>query len=121
MYLAWVSTLAASTLLATSPYWRSDLELTFAFLLMLAFVLVFFSSLIRRIHNVRAIEEERARVTALQELATVRCAFLAKVSHELRSPLQSIVSALASSKCGTHTRSNRMASSSRGCGVRRCC
>jgi signal transduction histidine kinase len=61
---------------------------------MLASVPVFFSSLIRRIHKVRAIEEERARVAAMQELTTARSAFLAKVSHELRSPLQSIVSAL---------------------------
>ncbi|MEP6740409.1 MAG: hybrid sensor histidine kinase/response regulator, partial [Caldimonas sp.] len=50
--------------------------------------------LIRRVHNVRAIEEERARVSAMNELMVARSAFLAKVSHELRSPLQGIVSAL---------------------------
>ena len=94
MYLALGVTLVASTLLAASDYWRSDLELTFAFLLMLAFVPVFFASLIRRIHRVRAIEEERARSSALHELTAARSAFLAKVSHELRSPLQGIVSAL---------------------------
>jgi signal transduction histidine kinase len=76
----------------TSDFWRNDLELTAAFLLSLAFVPVFFSSLIRRIHSVRAIEEERARVLATHELAVARSAFLAKVSHELRSPLQGIVS-----------------------------
>ena len=94
MYLAWGATLVASTLLATTEFWRTELELTFAFLLMLAFVPVFFDSLIRRIHNVRSIEEERARSVAMHELSVARSAFLAKVSHELRSPLQGIVSAL---------------------------
>ena len=94
MYLSWVATLLAAGLLATSPFWRENLELTFAFLLILAFVPVFFATLIRRIHKVRAIEAERARAAAMHELATARSVFLAKVSHELRSPLQSIVSAL---------------------------
>ncbi|MEO5882155.1 MAG: HAMP domain-containing sensor histidine kinase [Caldimonas sp.] len=55
---------------------------------------MFFSSLIRRLHCVRAIDEERARAQATHDLAIARSAFLAKVSHELRSPLQGIVSAL---------------------------
>jgi signal transduction histidine kinase/CheY-like chemotaxis protein len=94
MYFALVVTLALCTSLLTSDFWMNDLELTAAFLLSLAFVPVFFSSLIRRIHSVRAMEEERARTLATHELAEARSAFLAKVSHELRSPLQGIVSAL---------------------------
>ncbi|MEO8524636.1 MAG: HAMP domain-containing sensor histidine kinase [Caldimonas sp.] len=94
MYLAWGAALLGATLLATSEFWRSELELTLAFLLTLAFPPIFFSSLIRRIHNIRAIEEERARLIAVHEVSAARSAFLAKVSHELRSPLQSIVSAL---------------------------
>ncbi|MEO6327270.1 MAG: hybrid sensor histidine kinase/response regulator, partial [Thermoanaerobaculia bacterium] len=94
MYLTWGVTLALCMLLLTSDFWRSELELTFAFLLMLALVPVFFTSLIRRIHSAPAIEEERARTLATHELAVARSAFLAKVSHELRSPLQGIVSAL---------------------------
>ncbi len=39
-------------------------------------------------------EEERARLLARNESVVARSAFLAKVSHELRSPLQGIVSAL---------------------------
>ena len=61
---------------------------------MLVCVPLFFASLIRRIHNVRAIEHEHARFAALNESTLARSAFLAKVSHELRSPLQGIVSAL---------------------------
>lgn len=94
MYLSWVSTLASSTILFASAFWKADLELSLSFFLVLAFVPVFFSSLVRRIHSVRTIEEERARSVASRELATARSAFLAKVSHELRSPLQGIVSAL---------------------------
>ena len=95
MWLAWaIALVATSVLLPTSPYWRQETQLTLSFLLLLALIPVFFLSLIRRIHNVRALEEERARVLAMQEVVSARSAFLAKVSHELRSPLQSIVSAL---------------------------
>ena len=94
MFVSWATTVAASLLLLASPFWRGNVELGLAYLLMIVFGPVFFSSLIRRIHSVRAIEEERARVLATHELAVARSAFLAKVSHELRSPLQGIVSAL---------------------------
>jgi len=93
-YLSWLVTLCASALLAFSAFWRHETELSFAFLLMLLCLPLFFSSLIRRIHNVRAIEQERAHFTAVHESTLARSAFLAKVSHELRSPLQGIVSAL---------------------------
>ena len=88
------SIVAAAAILPTSEYWGTQSEMRLSFVLTLAFVRVFFPTLIRRIHNVRAIEEERARVGAMHEVVSARSAFLAKVSHELRSPLQSIVSAL---------------------------
>ena len=94
MYLSLAVTLVACPILLASRYWERNVELTLAFILMLALVPAFFASLIRKIHQVRALEEERARLLALHELAVARNAFLAKVSHELRSPLQSIVSAL---------------------------
>jgi signal transduction histidine kinase/CheY-like chemotaxis protein len=94
MYLSWVTTLLGSSILLSSPYWRTNVELTLAAILMVALVPAFFASLIRKIHNIRATEEERARLAAVHELAVARNTFLAKVSHELRSPLQSIVSAL---------------------------
>ena len=94
MYLSWTTTLLASLFLLASAFWRSNVELALSYVLMVTFGPVFFSSLIRRIHSVRAIEEERARAVATHELAVARSAFLAKVSHELRSPLQGIVSAL---------------------------
>jgi signal transduction histidine kinase/ActR/RegA family two-component response regulator len=94
MYLAWSAALVGTPLLLTNAFWANDLELLLSFCLMLLSTPVFFSSLIRRVHNVRAIEEERARVSAMNEIVVARSAFLAKVSHELRSPLQGIVSAL---------------------------
>jgi signal transduction histidine kinase len=95
MWLVWsVAIVAAAALLPTSAYWRAETELTLTFVLILAFVPIFFPSLIRRVHNIRAIEEERARLGAMNEFIATRSNFLSKVSHELRSPLQSIVSAL---------------------------
>ena len=95
MWLVWsVTIISAASLLPGSAYWRSETELTLTFILILAFVPVFFPSLIRRVHNIRAIEEERARLGAMDQVITARSEFLSKVSHELRSPLQSIVSAL---------------------------
>ncbi len=41
-----------------------------------------------------AIAQEAARVEAMRETLVARSVFLAKVSHELRSPIQSIVSSL---------------------------
>jgi signal transduction histidine kinase/ActR/RegA family two-component response regulator len=95
MWLAWGVTVAAALLLLpASEYWRKEGELALSFGLLLALIPVFFISLIRRVHQVRAIEEERARLGALNEITVSRSEFLSKVSHELRSPLQSIVSAL---------------------------
>ena len=95
MWLVWgVTCAAALLLLPTSKYWRTEPELALAFGLLLALIPVFFISLIRRVHHIRAIEEERARLGAMNEFIATRSNFLSKVSHELRSPLQSIVSAL---------------------------
>lgn len=44
--------------------------------------------------RLRALESERAAVAAMQAAVVARNEFLAMVSHELRSPLQSILSAL---------------------------
>ncbi|MEO7116942.1 MAG: hybrid sensor histidine kinase/response regulator, partial [Caldimonas sp.] len=94
-WTAWALTVvAALTLLPANAYWRSELEITLSFFLMLSLMPLLFASLLRRIHSVRALEEERARVAAIDQIVTARSGFLAKVSHEIRSPLQSIISAL---------------------------
>ena len=95
MWLSWgIAVTISALLLPASQYWRAQSELALSFILTLLFVPIFFPTLIRRIHNVRILEEERARVGAMHEVVSARNAFLSKVSHELRSPLQSIVSAL---------------------------
>jgi len=94
MYFSWAVTIMASLVLLASSFWRSNVELGLAYLVMMVFGPVCFASLIRRVHAIRAIEEERAAALATRELAIARSAFLAKVSHELRSSLQGIVSAL---------------------------
>jgi len=94
MVLSWTIVLLASSLLWTSAFWQEKVELTLAFFLMLALVPAFCSPMIRRLRGVRTIEEELARLAARHEDVVARSAFLAKVSHELRSPLQGIVSAL---------------------------
>jgi signal transduction histidine kinase len=94
MYLALAASLSLSVILFASPFWRSRLDLTLAHFLLLALVPAFFDRLVRRGHAMRAVEADRNRSVALQQDIVARSAFLAKVSHELRSPLQGIVSAL---------------------------
>ena len=94
MYLGWTATLIALLVVFLGNEWLTDYDLTSSFALMLALVPLYFSSMVREIHNARAVEAERARLDAINEVATARNAFLAKVSHELRSPLQGILSAL---------------------------
>ncbi len=94
MYLSLLSASIGMPLLVASSFWRNHLELTASLFLLLGLVPFFFSPLVRRIHAVRKIEEERASLVAANNIAVARSAFLAKISHELRSPLQNIVSAL---------------------------
>lgn len=95
MWLVWsVAILTSVGLLPNSGYWRNDAELALSFSILLCLIPALFIPLIDRVHKVRAIEEERARLYAVNQEVTLRSAFLLKVSHELRSPLQSIISAL---------------------------
>ncbi len=94
MRLSWATTLITSLLLLASTFWRSNVALSLAYLVTVSLGPMCFLSLVRRAHALPAIEAERAAAVATRELAVARSAFLAKVSHELRSPLQGIVSAL---------------------------
>jgi signal transduction histidine kinase len=78
--------LAAAALLASGPFWRREPAWSASLLLALVLVPVVVRARIRRVAAPR-VEEERAAVRD-------RAVFLSKVSHELRSPLQSMVSAL---------------------------
>jgi signal transduction histidine kinase/CheY-like chemotaxis protein len=94
MYLSWAVALCSTPLLFTSGYWNTHQQSALAFIVLLASIPILFGSLVSGIHEVRRIELERARLEAMREVAVARSTFLSKVSHELRSPLQGIVSAL---------------------------
>jgi len=94
MVVSWLAAVAFLPLLLATPFWRSNVELSVSFVLLLIIVPAFFASLVRGVHEMRKIEADRARLLASRESVLARSAFLAKVSHELRSPLQNIVSAL---------------------------
>lgn len=81
-------------MLSVGPFWHRELIWTAALVSAVLFVPLFFYRQIRRIHDVRRIEEERWRLAAHRAAVAERAAFLSKVSHELRSPLQSMVSSL---------------------------
>ena len=94
MYLAWFAALFALLAAFTVEPYVFNFYLTLPFALMLAIVPFFFSNLIRRIYRGKTIEMDRVRLEAMNEVIVARSAFLGRVSHEIRSPLQSMVSAL---------------------------
>jgi signal transduction histidine kinase/ActR/RegA family two-component response regulator len=89
-----LSALTVTGMFALGDFWRRELQWSAALVLALLLVPIFFRTQIRRIHDVRRIEEERAALNAKSAAVLDRAVFLSKVSHELRSPLQSMVSSL---------------------------
>ena len=57
MYLACGAAIVATSLLLANEFWGTEIEITLSFCLILLSDPLFFSSLIRRVHNVIAIEE----------------------------------------------------------------
>lgn len=94
MYLSWVVTLAASAALLASEFWRTNVELTLTLAYMLALVPAYFAHLIRHVHVMRATERENARLASIKDSVEARNQFLSKISHEIRSPLQTLLSSL---------------------------
>ena len=89
-----LSALTVAGMFALGDFWRREIQWSAALVLSLLLVPIFFRTQIRRIHDVRRIEEERASLSAKSAAVLERAVFLSKVSHELRSPLQSMVSSL---------------------------
>ena len=105
--IAWLTWSAATVwylvLLPFTPNLRSQLPLLLAVPVTLMFVPPLIWPSIRRLQATRALEVEQARVQALSQAAAARTAFVATVSHELRSPLQSVIWAVdAFEKSGVH-------------------
>jgi len=94
MGISWSAALVGSLLFFADPSWSDRSALVVTFFVTLALVPVCFAAPIRKMHALDAIDEERTQLAAINDAVAARSAFLARVSHELRSPLQGIVSAL---------------------------
>ena len=90
--------LGASIPLVFSNYWHSQFQLMATLILMLACSWWLFAPLIRSVDKAKQLEIEReiesAKNESLRESLQAKSQFLSRVSHELRSPLQRILSAL---------------------------
>ena len=86
--------LAALLPLVFGSYWQHEYQITGTLLLTLASAWWLFAPLSRTLERAKLVEIEQARVESLRESLKAKSEFLSRVSHELRSPLQSVVSAL---------------------------
>lgn len=90
--------LGASLPLLFSSYWHVQFQMTASLLLMLGWAWWLFAPLMRSVEKTKLLEIEkeieRAKVESLQESLKAKSEFFSRVSHELRSPLQGVVSAL---------------------------
>lgn len=75
-------------------FWHSELQMSASLLLMVSWSWWLFAPLIRSVERTKAIEIERARLESLEDSLQAKSEFLSRVSHELRSPLQGVVSAI---------------------------
>ena len=94
MVVAWAITFAAAPMLLTNPFWSANSMFALSVALMVLLGPAVFIRPVQRIHHPSLALAEPGRTPTMQQIAVARSAFLAKVSHELLSPLQGIVSAL---------------------------
>lgn len=90
--------LGAALPLLFGRFWHTELQMSASLLLMLGWAWWLCAPLIRSVEKAKQLEIERqieqARLESLQDSLKAKSEFLSRVSHELRSPLQGIVSAL---------------------------
>ena len=86
--------LGVSLPLIFGSYWHTELQMSASLLLMVSWAWWLFAPLIRSAERAKAIEIERARLESLEDSLQAKSEFLSRVSHELRSPLQGVVSAI---------------------------
>ena len=77
-----------------SDYWQSEIQISGTLLGMLTFAYWLFAPLSRTLDAATLAEVDRARTQSLKESLQAKAEFLSRVSHELKSPLQSVVSSL---------------------------
>jgi signal transduction histidine kinase len=86
--------LGVSLPLIFGAYWHSELQMSASLLLMVSWAWWLFAPLIRSVERSKAVEIEHARLESLEDSLQAKSEFLSRVSHELRSPLQGVVSAI---------------------------
>ncbi len=94
--LAWAGMMLAlpPLLYFGHPFWRFQPQLALALLFMAVLAAAFFMPWYRGLEHRRRQDVVAAKAQALETAMVARSAFLARASHQLRSPLQAIVSAL---------------------------
>ena len=90
--------LGAAVPLFFGTFWHTQLQMSGSLVLMLLWAWWLCAPVIRSVERAKHLEIERriehTRVESLQESLQAKSEFLSRVSHELRSPLQGVVSAL---------------------------
>ena len=90
--------LGASVPLLFGDFWHTELQMSASLLLMLGWAWWLCAPLIRSVEKAKSLqierEIERARLESLRDTLKAKSEFLSRISHELRSPLQGVVSAL---------------------------
>ena len=88
---AWIG---ASMPLLFSVYWHTQLQMTASLVLMLISSWWMFAPLNRLLGRAKQLDIDNATIQSMQESLRAKSEFLSRVSHELKSPLQGVVSAL---------------------------
>jgi signal transduction histidine kinase len=91
LVFAW---LGASLVLLFSSYLHTHFLMAISLVLMLMSTWWLFAPLHRSLDRAKALDIQNAKLQSLQESLMAKSEFLSRISHELRSPLQSVVSAL---------------------------
>lgn len=90
--------LGAAVPLLFGSYWHVELQMSASLLLMLTWAWWLCAPLIRSVEKAKLLEIdrqiERTRLESLQASLLAKSEFLSRVSHELRSPLQGVISAI---------------------------
>jgi signal transduction histidine kinase/CheY-like chemotaxis protein len=86
--------LGAAMPLLFGRFWHTQFQMTASLVLMLVCTWWLFAPLNRSLERSKTLDIEDAKLQSLQESLKAKGDFLSRVSHELRSPLQGIISAL---------------------------
>lgn len=95
-WLAWGSAVLSvpPILWLGHPFWRSHPQLGLALAFGAVLLAACFGPVLRKLHARQQQVMEDSKLQALEAAMVAKSAFLARVSHQLRSPLQAIVSSL---------------------------